>query len=66
MNAEGLPALRGLEGRRVCVALSDGSRIDDCVLVSGGRPGVETVWVFTNRSDVFFDHSHIIDVWEAA
>ena len=58
--------LRSLEGRRVSLALTDGSRIDDCQLVSAGRPRTSTVWLFTNGTDSFVPLSGIIDVWEAA
>lgn len=57
--------LRGLEGHQVSVALADGSRIDDCQLVSAGRPGVPTLWVFTNGVDAFLAHSDVLAVWES-
>jgi hypothetical protein len=34
---------KGLEGCRVSVALVDGSRIDDCELVSAGHQGVQNL-----------------------
>ena len=57
--------LRSLEGRRVGVALRDGSRIDDAQLVSSGRGNVRTLWVFTNGFDAFVRLSDVVDVWEA-
>ena len=54
-----------LEGRRVSVALTDGSRIDDCELVSSGH-GRTTLWLFVNGSDVFVPMAEVIDAWEAA
>jgi hypothetical protein len=57
--------LRSLEGRRVGVALQDGSRIDDAQLVSSGRGNVRTLWVFTNGVDAFVRLSDVVDVWEA-
>ena len=57
--------LKPLEGRRVGVALRDGSLIDDAQLVSSGRGNVRTLWVFTNGVDTFVHLSDIIDVWEA-
>jgi len=63
--AGALARLPELEGRQVSVALDDGSRIDDCQLVSGGRHGVETVWLFTNGADRFVPVHHVVDVWEA-
>jgi len=66
MSTEGLPRLRALEGRQVNVAFRDGSRIDDCQLVSAGRPGTGTVWIFAGGMDVFLPLSTIVDCWEAA
>jgi hypothetical protein len=56
--------LKGLEGRRVGVALCDGSRIDDAQLVSAGRGEVRTLWVFTDGVDAFVPLSDVVDVWE--
>jgi hypothetical protein len=56
--------LRALEGRRVSVALHDGSRIDDCQLVAGPRGHVERVWVCVNGGDVFLSLDAIADAWE--
>jgi hypothetical protein len=60
-----IPELRQLEGRQVCVALADGSRIDDCQLVSAGRRGAKTLWVFTNGRDAFVSVEDVVDLWEA-
>lgn len=57
--------LKTLEGHRVSVALKSGSRIDDCQLVSGGRRGTGTVWLFANGADLFVSLSAIVDIWEA-
>ena len=48
MSQERMSELRCLEGRQVSVALADGSRIDDCQLVSAGRYGTGTVWLFSD------------------
>ena len=53
-----------LEGRRVSVALVDGSRIDDCELVSAGRDGVQSLWLYTNGADAFVPLVDVTDVWE--
>jgi hypothetical protein len=53
------------EGRRVCLALRDGSRIDDCQLVSAGRASARTLWLFSNGMDVFIPVRHVLDLWEA-
>ncbi len=58
--------LHQLEGRQVCLALADGSRIDDCSLVSTGRGRTGTLWVFTNGRDVLIPFSDVIDIWDVA
>ena len=45
--------LRGLERKQVLVALADGSRIGDCILVSAGRGSVGSLWLFDDRQDLF-------------
>lgn len=55
---------RHLEGRRVSVALVDGSRLDDCQLVSAGRHGTPSLWLFTNGADTFVTMLDVADVWE--
>ena len=59
-------SLHGLEGRQVSVALRNGSRIDDCQLVSAPRARTETVWLFSNGDDVFVSLGDVVDVWEVA
>jgi hypothetical protein len=56
--------MTALEGRQVSVALGDGSRIDDCQLVSAGRHRVASLWVFTNGTDVFVPLDAVTDIWE--
>lgn len=53
-----------LEGRRVGVALVDGSRLDDCQLVSAGRHGAENLWLYSNGADAFVTLLDVTDVWE--
>jgi hypothetical protein len=55
--------LSQLEGRRVSLALIDGSRIDDCQLVLAGRA---KLWVFVNGHDAFVHTNRVSDFWEAA
>ena len=62
MTAEGLGKLRRLEGRRVDVALRDGSRIDDCQLVSCGRNRLGSLWLFNNGNDNFVALDDIVEV----
>jgi hypothetical protein len=64
MNKWSTSRLKALEGRRVSLALADGSRIDDGQLISAGRRGLETVWVFANGADSFLRLMDVLDVWE--
>lgn len=66
MTLERVTSLIGhLEGRRVSLALIDGSRLDDCELVSAGH-GTNTLWLFVNGGDVFVPVTKVTDAWEAA
>lgn len=58
--------LRHLEGRRVGLILSDGSRIVDAQLISAGRPGLSSVWVLVDGSDNFIPVITVTEVWEMA
>jgi hypothetical protein len=64
METTSHPQLRSLEGRRVSLALADGSRIDDAQLVSAGRPPLESIWVFVNGADTFLSLADVVAVWE--
>jgi len=55
-------ALKLLEGRQVNVTLRDGTRIDDCNLVSSGRNRLDTLWLFIDGEDVFVARSDVIEV----
>jgi hypothetical protein len=57
--------LRSLEGRRVGLALADGSRIDDCQFVAAPRGDLRRVWVCVDGNDLFLPAEDINDVWEA-
>jgi hypothetical protein len=66
MTLERVTSLIGhLEGRRVNLALLDGSRLDDCELISAGR-GAPTLWLFVNGGDLFVPVAEVTDAWEAA
>ena len=56
--------LKQLEGHRVSLALADGSRIDDCELVSVDRGRQGHLWVHANGGDAFVPLSKVSDVWE--
>ena len=66
MTVERVTHLIGhLEGRRVSLALTDGSRLDDCELVSTGH-GATTLWLYVNGDDLFVSVADVTDAWEAA
>lgn len=54
---------RRLEGSSVCVALADGSRLDDVQLVSAR--GNLSIWLFDCGEDVFVALSEVVDIWPA-
>jgi hypothetical protein len=66
VSIERMSHFRNLEGRQVNVAFNDGSRLDDCQLISAGRLGTGTVWIFAGGIDVFLPASTIVDCWEAS
>jgi hypothetical protein len=55
-----------LEGRHVNVAFTDGSRLDDCELVSVGHHGAATLWLYSNGADLFTAPEDVIEIWEAS
>lgn len=57
---------KSLEGRRVSLALRDGSRIDDCHLISAGGHRARSLWLFTNGVDAFVSLDDVVDLWDAA
>jgi len=66
MTKAQLSHLVDLEGHQVCVALSDGSRLDDCSLVALPRQRISTVWLYVNGEDRFVGAEQITDVWETS
>ena len=56
--------LRSYEGEQVNLALRDGTRLDDCNLVSGGRNRLDNLWLFVNGEDVFVARSDVVDLWQ--
>lgn len=58
--------LQAFEGRQVCVALTDGSRLDGCSLVSAGRGKAKTLWLVIDRIDAFLPMTDVVAIWEAA
>jgi hypothetical protein len=58
--------LQSLRGRRVSVALRDGTRVEDCQLVSVGRSATSTVWFVADGADMFVRREDLIAVWPVA
>ena len=59
--------LRSLEGHRVSVALADGSRLDDCQLISAPRLGLQTVWLLlADGADAFLPLAAVAEIWAVA
>ena len=56
--------LEALEGRHVSLALVDGTRIDDCQLVSAPRGTLTRVWIYADGCDRFVPAHQIGDAWE--
>lgn len=67
MTADRMAQLtRGLEGHRVSIALANGSRLDDCALISAGRDGDGHLWLYCNGADTFVPLAEVTDLWEVA
>jgi hypothetical protein len=67
MTADRIVSLtKDLEGHRVSIALINGSRIDDCALVSAGRRGDDRLWLYCNGADTFVPLAEVTDLWEVA
>lgn len=47
------------------LALADGTRVDDCTLVSVGRGGAGTAWLTSGSDDLFVPWNTVVDVWAA-
>ena len=55
--------LQSLRGRQVSLVLRNGTRIDDCRLVSAGRSSTSTVWLVSNGADLFIRREELLAVW---
>jgi len=62
---ERLGRLRDLQGHQVSVALRDGSRLDDCQLVSIGRNRAHSIWLVNSGVDIFVGIADVVDLWES-
>lgn len=65
MTQDVMARLVHLEGQRVSVAFADGTRLDDCELVSTGHNGASTVWLYANGDDVFAAPEQVLEIWES-
>jgi hypothetical protein len=63
MTNEQRAGFQSLEGQRVSLALIDGTRLDDCELVSAGRHRTATLWLFADGADTFVPIDDVIDLW---
>lgn len=63
MTAAQLMLLTELQGLRVGIARSDGTRLDDCALL-GVLDGGRAVWVDVNGREMLLSFADIRDVWE--
>ena len=54
--------LRPLEGRRVSVALADGSRLETVMLMSAGRGPRPELWVYGDGTDHFLAYAEVVTV----
>jgi hypothetical protein len=63
MSPRTLRSFRHLEGHHVSVALADGTRLDDCELVSAGRGAAASIWLHDGLDDRIVDAADILDVW---
>jgi hypothetical protein len=50
----------------VSLSLVNGSRIDDCQMVSAASGPTENIWVFSNGADRFVALSEVVDCWEVS
>lgn len=66
MSPRTLRSFRHLEGHHVSVALADGTRLDDCELVSAGRGAAASIWLHDGLDDRIVEAADILDVWELA
>jgi hypothetical protein len=65
-SAESLTDLRQYQGRQVSISLMDGTVLSECLLVSAGRGGVQTIWIFTDGADVFIRRPDVAGICLAA
>jgi hypothetical protein len=64
MSPRTLRSFRHLEGHHVSVALTDGSRLDDCELVSAGRGATASIWLHDGIDDRILSASDVVELWE--
>ena len=60
MTAEKRRELHRFEGLNVNIALADGSRFDDVMLISARGA---TLWIFAGGEDRFIPVAQVVDAW---
>jgi hypothetical protein len=65
-SSQPLAELRALEGDRIDLILRDGTRLNDCLLVSRGRLWAKTIWVVSDEIDHFIHLRDILSVEASA
>jgi hypothetical protein len=64
MSPRTLRSFRHLEGQHVSVSLVDGTRLDDCELVSAGRGATASIWLHDGIDDRILSAADVIELWE--
>jgi hypothetical protein len=61
--ARGLKRWHAYDGRQVSIVCIDGTRLNHCMLVSGGRGRARTLWITIEDIDVFIPRAVVADLW---
>jgi hypothetical protein len=61
--AGGLKCWHAYDGRQVSIVFVDGTRLNHCMLVSGGRGRARTLWITVDDTDVFIPRAVVADLW---
>lgn len=64
MTARQEARLHELQGRALCFAFADGSRVDGATLVSVSTSVLHTAWICADGEDLLVPLGEILDYWE--